>query len=128
MSAAAQPLFSSPPKGISEVGAGPVGLASGDGDIVFVSNQTDGTVSRVDMSTGESTEVTVGNAPIELAVSFGSLWVSVSESGDLVELHPDDLTILSRTPLGGVPTGLSVGADSLWVAVGGDMVVVRITR
>ncbi len=114
--------------GRTSVGDGPVGLASGGEGIIFVSSQTAGTVSRVDLDSGEMIEVEVGAAPIELAISFGSLWVSVSESGDLVELDLDDLTILSRTPLGGTPTGLSVGADSLWVAVADDMVVVRIAR
>ncbi len=111
-----------------EVGEGPVGLAYSADDVIYVANQTDGTVSRVDMQSGDVTHTDVGDGPVEVAVAFDSLWVSVSNSGDLVELDLDDLEIISRTPLGGSPSGLSVDAGSLWVAVADDMTVVRVER
>jgi hypothetical protein len=109
------------------VGAGPVGLALGEGDQVWVTNRTEGTVASVDFATGEVFSIPVGAGPVEVQQAFGSLWVAVSDDGELVQIDMTERKVVTRTPLGGSPTGLSVGAGSLWVGVAGDRSVVRVT-
>jgi YVTN family beta-propeller protein len=43
-----------------------------------VANSADGTVSRIDPTTGDVTEtIEVGNRPEQIAVSSGTVWVTV---------------------------------------------------
>jgi streptogramin lyase len=94
---------------------------------VWVANRSEGTVAQVDFETGEVTSVAVGEGPVELTRSFGSVWVAVADAGELVQVHTGEKIVVTRTPLGGAPTGISVGAGSLWVGVAGDRSVVRVT-
>lgn len=109
------------------VGAGPVGLALGEGDQLWVTNRTEGTVASVDFATGDIFSIPVGAGPVEVQQAFGSLWVAVSDDGELVQIDMAKRAVVTRTPLGGSPTGLSFGAGSLWVGVAGDRSVVRVT-
>ena len=57
--------------------------------------------------------------------------MTVTETGDLLQLQPETGLIITRTPLGtssrGGPTGVAVGNGSLWVAMQGERSVVRVT-
>jgi YVTN family beta-propeller protein len=63
-----------------DVGRGAAGVVAG-GDAVWVANQLDGTVSRIDPATARVTgQVTVEGRPSELAWDRGTVWVTVDES------------------------------------------------
>jgi streptogramin lyase len=73
----------------------------------------------------------VGNGPTELVSVNGSVWVTVTDDGDLVEVDAESGEIRTNTPLGGAsagggPTGISYADGSLWVAMQGEQSVVRI--
>ena len=57
----------------------PAGVVAG-ADAVWVANELDGTVSRIDPGTGRVTdEIDVGGRPGEVGVGDGSVWVGVDE-------------------------------------------------
>jgi YVTN family beta-propeller protein len=59
------------------VGDGPAAIAFGDG-AVWVANEADGTVSRIDPETYEVVKtIELGNALAGIAFSRGRVWVSV---------------------------------------------------
>jgi streptogramin lyase len=58
------------------VGAGPAGIVLGAGS-VWSANAYDGTVSRIDMSSGQTTTIPVGGTPNDLSFASGLIWVTV---------------------------------------------------
>lgn len=59
-----------------EVGAGTKGVLIA-ADSVWTTNAFDGTVSRVDTTSGETTTITVGGTPNGLALANGFVWVTI---------------------------------------------------
>ncbi|HSC50247.1 MAG TPA: PQQ-binding-like beta-propeller repeat protein [Gaiellaceae bacterium] len=68
--------------------------------------------------------IRVGDAPYNVAVGFGSVWVTVSEG--LVRLDPATGAILARIDIGGRPWGVAVGEGAVWVGNLSDGTVTRI--
>ena len=97
-----------------------------------MANHNEGTVALVDPdSASVSMTIEVGDGPTELISHGNSLWVTVTDAGDLVEIDAPTGEIIGRTSLGGPgigggPVGIDIGADSLWVAMDGEDSVVRI--
>lgn len=115
------------------VGARPTGIAaSPDGSSLFVSNQADNTVSRIDLAAGAvSATVPVGLAPAGLAFSADGTRVFVANrDGQSVSvlLAANGLPAATPVPLGGSP--LSVAMDpqglSAFVARSSDNAVSEI--
>jgi YVTN family beta-propeller protein len=103
------------------VGSGPTAVAYRNGT-VWVANNLDGTVSRIDANSARVTGTfPVGAAPNGLAVTADAVWVTDEVAGTLVRVDPRTGEA-SRTTLGGRPEGVSPLDGSLWVAVqaGGD--------
>jgi DNA-binding beta-propeller fold protein YncE len=66
-----------PQPSLVEVGDGPVDVAVGEG-AVWVVNQLDRTVMRIDEETGDVVEtISVGNVPQRVAAGEGLVWVTV---------------------------------------------------
>jgi YVTN family beta-propeller protein len=113
------------------VGAGPVGITS-DGTHLYVTNNGEGTVAKVDPFTGDVVwTAPVGEEPTEVVVVDDAAWATVTGEGSLVQLDLETGEVVSRTPLGGAvagggPTGISYGAGALWIAMQGEQSVQKV--
>jgi serine/threonine protein kinase/DNA-binding beta-propeller fold protein YncE len=106
-----------------EVGAG----------YVWVADQREGQVWRVDPETGDPDHVDVGENPDSVAVGLGAVWVTNTDSNDVTRLALDDAAHAdlrsARTTtikVGERPEGVLIAQDAVWVANGGDGTVTRI--
>ena len=108
------------------VGARPGTLAFGSGSL-WVANQDDQTISRVDPSTLQSLRtITVGNPPTGIAASAGGIWVvesnlyPASNNVFVRRIDPEFDTLARSRRIGNViPSGsgaVAAQGDSVWVA------------
>jgi YVTN family beta-propeller protein len=105
--------------GRQEVGRIPVNFAPDglleDGDHLYVTAYGQGLVGKVDVKTGVVQTANVGTHPVDLAIVGGDLWVTLSESDEVVVLDPESLTIKARHSVGARPWKLAVGLGSVWI-------------
>jgi branched-chain amino acid transport system substrate-binding protein len=103
------------------VGATPTLVAS-DGHTAWTLNADGGTVSRVDLSTGETVERGIGAVPAWLLYASGRLWVSTLDRpdasqirGSVTEVDPNTLRVIRSVRLPGqgpaAATALALAAD-----------------
>ena len=117
------------------VGKNPAAITSGFGSI-WVANEDDSTVTRIDAKTRKATDVIGGIAgtPVDIAAGSGSVWVTTIE-GQLFRINPE-LNSISLVPLhfhGRLPGGMSAsllnvaGAarGSVWLLWGGGSEILR---
>lgn len=108
------------------VGEAPSGMAVGAGAL-WVANEGDGTVSRVDPATNRVVATyRVGGEPDDVAVQGGIVWVADGSRGVVTPLDPESGT--TRPPLRIGPGGhidLAAGRGYVW-AVARDQVLYRI--
>ena len=112
----------------------PIALAlSTDGTRLLTANQTSGSVSLVDPSTGKVlAEVPTGDRPAGVAISpDGKRGVVTHWYGydlAILEIGPDSLKVIGRVEVGPEPRGVVIGKDgkSAYVAVGASNELVRI--
>ncbi|MGZ4331058.1 MAG: BTAD domain-containing putative transcriptional regulator [Solirubrobacteraceae bacterium] len=108
------------------VGARPGTFAFGSGSL-WVANQDDQTISRVDPSTLQSLRmITVGNPPTGIAASAGGIWVvesnlnPASNNVFVSRIDPEFDTLARSRRIGNViPSGsgtVAAQGDSVWVA------------
>jgi YVTN family beta-propeller protein len=91
------------------VGKNPAAITSGFGSI-WVANEDDSTVTRIDAKTRKATDVIGGitGTPVDIAAGSGSVWVTTLE-GQLFRINPE-LNSISLVPLhfhGRLPGGMS---------------------
>jgi peptide/nickel transport system substrate-binding protein len=99
------------------VGSGPSAVLSAFGS-VWVANELDGTVSRIEPSTGrELSKVPVGDGPNALAASGGTLWVTTRYDGVVTAIDPASTTAGQTVPVGAEVASLTASGDDLWLAV-----------
>ena len=86
---------------------------------IWVANHLDGTVSRLEPSTGrELATIHVGDGPNALGAAAGSLWVA-NEIRRLDQRdRPGDGRVEPTLPVGGAAASLTAEGDGLWLAVG----------
>lgn len=58
------------------VGAGPAGIVLSP-DSIWTANAFDGTISRIDIGSGETTTIAVGGTPNDLTFAHGLVWVTI---------------------------------------------------
>ena len=94
-----------------------VGVAFGEG-AVWVTNRTDGTVSRIDPETNAITStVEVGAGPVALAAGEGAIWVANAGDGTVSRLAPDTADVEETIDVGGSPSGMTVASGAVWTSV-----------
>jgi peptide/nickel transport system substrate-binding protein len=82
----------------------------------------------VDLDGGDLTgSVVLESRPGDVAVGEGSVWVTMPDRGEVVEIDPDARSIRDTIPVGTDPSGIAIGAGSVWVANGGNSTVSRIS-
>ena len=109
-----------------EKGTAPVAIPVGDGpgDVavdsndVWVANEDDGTVARVDPDTNEVTgTVEVGEEPRAIATGKGAVFVASAGDGTVTKLDADKVKPIGEpADLGGRPTSIAVATRGIWVA------------
>ena len=100
------------------LGSGPTAVLPAFGSI-WVTNQFDDTVSRVEPSTGrEDAKIPVGDGPNAVTSAGGSLWVANELDGSISKIDPATNQAGPPVPVGGTLASLDANADDLWLAVG----------
>jgi peptide/nickel transport system substrate-binding protein len=100
----------------SSVGAGASAAVSEDGD-VWVANTDEGTVQRLDGTTGKpAPPLAVGPQPVAVAVGMGSVWVLDEAGGTLTQINPAAGRIVATTPVVVGGTALAAGFGAVWIA------------
>ena len=107
------------------VGRAP-GTLTTDGQSVWVANERDGTVSRIDRRHDAVVTITTGGAPTALAFGAGSLWVADGEGRQVAQVDPASNKVLQRVEAANAPRSLAVAEGALWVVSGVDGGVYRI--
>ena len=117
--------------GLVSVGANPALLKS-DGTDVWVANKTDGTVTRVQASSGKVLGTWTGaTGPLGILIAMGKVFVTAGTSspGALYEIDPTAApgavtTLISTLP--GLPTGIAFDGNKIWTANGSGSVSIII--
>ena len=107
------------------VGHGPQAVAAGAGS-VWVANQRDGTVSRIDRGRDEVVTIDVGGSPSGLAFTAGSLWVADGHGRKVAQIAPQTNKVVQRIEVGNAGHAVAAGYGAVWVASAVDATVVRI--
>jgi YVTN family beta-propeller protein len=86
------------------------------------------TVTRIDPATGRSVAtITVGRAPLDIAVTPGAVWVTNAGGDSVTRIDPQTNRLAGRpVTTGASPQSLAVGGGSLWVANHDAATVTRI--
>jgi YVTN family beta-propeller protein len=111
--------------GSVDVGNDPSAIATGAGSI-WVANNADGTVTRIDPTTLVPSTFPVGHGPAGIAVDAAGVWVANAGDNTLVRIDPDTNVVTSTTTVGNGPTAVLASPSALWVANGRDGTVQRI--
>jgi DNA-binding beta-propeller fold protein YncE len=106
------------------VGADPGDVEAGEG-YVWVSGVGDGTLTRIDPATGDTTRIPVGGEPGQIVVADGAVWVR--NLGDRIT-RVDTETLVVSPPVagGGAISGMTVGGGYVWLAHRGENTVSRV--
>lgn len=112
------------------VGAGPQAIAiTADGKMAYVTDagaivtgQTGSigdTVTPIDLSTNTAlAPITVGNAPVAIAISGQTAYVANSGSESVSPINVSTRTAGAAIALDGAPQSIAIGATAAWVALG----------
>jgi len=108
-----------------KVGSQPDDVAV-DGESVWVTNEGDATLSKVDPSTRQETVRTqVPPTPRSVATGAGSVWVA-SDAGELTKVDAGSGSVVDSVPVGIRPTSAAFGHGSVWVSDNADGALYRI--
>jgi serine/threonine protein kinase len=114
------------PPGPFAVGDGPDGIAVGAG-ATWVAASRDGTLTRIDSQTGETTKVDVGANPDSVIVAHDEVWVSLTDDDAVARVSTGaEPRLLGTVPVGSRPEGLAASENAVWVANSGDGSVTQI--
>jgi YVTN family beta-propeller protein len=107
------------------VGNDPSAIAAGAGS-VWVTNSSDGTVTRIDPETLVPTTIPVGHRPVAVAVNRAGAWVANAADNEVVRVDTGTNAVAGTTPVGEGPTAVVATTTALWVANGDDGTVTRL--
>jgi peptide/nickel transport system substrate-binding protein len=107
------------------VGNDPSAIAAGAGS-VWVTNSTDGTVTRIDPTTLVPTTIPVGHRPVAVAVNLAGAWIANAGDNAVVRVDTGTNAVAGTTPVGEGPTAVVATPTALWVANGDDGTVMRL--
>jgi protein kinase-like protein len=113
--------------GVVNVGPGADGVAVGLG-YVWVANQEDDTVVRVEPETKKTKEIRVGRNPDSLAIDTARnrVWVTNTDDGTVNRITPAGRVVGKPIRVGRAPEGIAVGRGAVWVANSGSGSVTRL--
>ncbi len=109
-----------------QAGNGLSALAYGAGAL-WLTHAVDGTVWRVDPSSGKTTkEIPTGPGLRGIVVTKDAVWVTSETAGTVTKIDPRSGGIVRVVQVGNGPSAVAVGAGSVWVANGLDGTVSRV--
>ncbi len=109
-----------------DVGSRPLAIAFGD-DSAWAVNAGDGTVSKIDATTGSVVAtIHVGTDPQGAREAGGALWVANAADDTVSKIDARTDRIVATIPVGGTPEGVASGEGSIWVTDAADNSVSRI--
>jgi serine/threonine-protein kinase len=99
------------------VGAPPLRIAADSGE-VWVTSEPDGTLTRLNPTSGESEggPLRLGRGISGVALGAGAVWVTDPGEGELLRIDPGSSEVLATIHLGGHPGPVAVGGGRVWVA------------
>jgi ABC-type transport system substrate-binding protein/class 3 adenylate cyclase len=112
-------------RGSVGVGNLPSAIAAGAGS-VWVTNSSDGTVTRIDSTTLVPKTIPVGHSPSAVAVNAAGAWIANAGDNALVRVDTGTNAVTGTTPVGDGPTAVLAMPTALWVANGRDGTVMRL--
>jgi YVTN family beta-propeller protein len=106
--------------GLVKVGSDPAAVAVGEGS-VWIANEGDDTVSRIDPVTDKAVVIGVNRRPFAIAVGEGSVWVVDRLSRTVSRIDPGTNKVIAEIDLtgGALPSTIAVGEGAVWVGVDG---------
>jgi streptogramin lyase len=94
---------------------------------VWVANQGDDTVLRLDLRSGRTRYIHVPDGPAKVAVRGDAVWVTCEDSDRIARIDArTQRTVTPTTRLGGDPYGVVIGSGVLWVTLLGRDQVARV--
>ncbi|MEO8476527.1 MAG: ABC transporter substrate-binding protein [Actinomycetota bacterium] len=100
------------------VGNGPTAVLSAF-DSIWVANHLDGTVSRLQPSSGQvEATIPTSEGPNALGFAAGSLWVANEFGDSLTAIDPARNSVERTVAVGGAASSLAAEGDGLWLATG----------
>jgi YVTN family beta-propeller protein len=108
------------------LGHAPAAVAAAGGRL-WVTNNLDGTLSRIDPSAARVEEtIRVGDGPVGVVAGHGAVWVANTGDGTVSRVDPRTSRVTATIRVGSGPRGLAVADDGVWVANSLDDTVSRI--
>jgi YVTN family beta-propeller protein len=107
------------------VGNYPTALAGGAADL-WVTDNFDNAVYRVDQSGAITATTTVGRSPNSIAVGPDAVWVANAADDDVKRIDPDTASVVTTIHVGHHPSAVALSPGALWVANQFDGTVWRI--
>jgi YVTN family beta-propeller protein len=98
------------------VGGHPSGLAIGAG-AVWVTDEGDDTVTRIDLGSGSEATISVGHGPTGIAFGEDAVWVANSDEGTISKIDPVQRRVVKTIPVGNRPAGVAIADGHVWVTV-----------
>ena len=98
------------------VGGNPRGIAVGE-RAIWVTGDTDDSVSRIDATSGSVSTIPVCDGPTGIAFGEGAVWVACSGDGTVSRIDPDTAEVVKTIAVGNRPVGIAAGAGRVWVTV-----------
>jgi DNA-binding beta-propeller fold protein YncE len=99
------------------IGSPPLRVAAA-GPEVWVTSEADGTLTRLNPTTGApvGSPLELGGDPAGVAVGGGSVWVTEAKAGELLRVDPDTAKVTEHVKVGGRPGPVAYGGHRVWVA------------
>jgi peptide/nickel transport system substrate-binding protein len=107
------------------VGNGPGRVVAGFHS-VWVVNDFDSTVSRIDLTTGNVQKIDVDGDPTAIAIGAGFVWVACTGTRRVLEINPEIDLVVKYIPVGNGPSGIAFSPGAAWVTNRLDDTVTKI--
>jgi streptogramin lyase len=112
------------------VGAGPKGIAVGEG-AVWVASSLDDEITRINPSSLQTRHIPIEAIPERITVGGGSVWATAKEAGKLIRIDAKTRKVLERIETGSRPFALDITRGrAVWLTLldSGGVQRVRFTR
>ena len=84
---------------------------------MWVANEADDNVTRIDASSGSGRTSPVGAGPTGVAYGAGAVWVANAGDGTVSRIDPATGEVVKVITVGNRPTGIAFGEGAVWVTV-----------
>jgi ABC-type transport system substrate-binding protein/class 3 adenylate cyclase len=111
--------------GSVDVGNGPSAIAAG-ANSVWVTNLSDGTMTRIDPTTLVPTTIPVGHGPAAVGVNASDAWVANAADNTVVRVDTGTNAVAGTTRVGDGPAAILATPTALWVANSREGTIMRL--